>query len=283
MRTRGWIWRLVAELPAVVAGIALMTVATALLPLPWAGTAALLGWFVAAGLALTRPGERLLARAVLAGRRPTTAERAVLAGPIAALTAEGMWPATVGILVTTRPGWADGFGRRTVLVSRELITRMRPQQLTEDEVTALLVSAVGYLRLPTARWDAPLLWLSLPCLPLRVLAAAVGQATRGMVLIRFAWRIRALPIAAGAWQSATVQGTPGIAVLTVVVGLLSYLVPIASHRAARARQLAGDDFAVQAGHLHDLKRFLARFPHDEFAIERTHRLAPPPARLSVLR
>lgn len=283
MTTGALIWRLVAELPAVLGGVALAAVAAGLVPLPWVGTAALLGWFVLAGLTKTRTGERLLARVVLDGRQPTPAERAVLAGPLAELSANRMGPPTVDIVVTARPGWADGFGRRTVLVSSQLINRLRQQQLTQDEATALLVSAVGFLRSRAAGWDAPLLWLGLPCLPIRVLASAVGQATRGMVLVRFAWRIRALPIAAGAWHSATEQGNPGIAVLTVWVGLLSYLAPIAARRAARARQLAGDDFAAHAGQLDALRHFLARFPGDGFAIDRMHRLAPAPARLSVVR
>ena len=282
MRTRAQVWKLVAELPAVVAGIALMTVPTGLLPARWAG-AALLAWFVLAAAAGTRNGERVLARLVLRGRRPTPAEQAALAGPVSRLCAQGLGPPAVDLLVVDRPGWAEGFGRRTLLVSNQLVTGLRQQRHSEDEATALLVSAAGFGYSGFTRWDAPFLLLSLPFLPVRILAAAVGQATRGLPLVRFAWRIRGLPIAAGAWQCVTVHHSPQLAVVTLVFGVLTYLLPIVARRAQRELQLAADDFAAETGHLSGLTRFLARFPDDGFAIERLHRVSPPPVRLSVVR
>lgn len=283
MTASGKVWRLVAELPMAVAGVALVAVAAGLVSASWPGTAVLLGWLGLAGLAGSRAGERLLARSVLRGRRPTPAEQAVLAGPISRLCAQGLGPPAVDIWVVDLPGWADGFARRTVLVSTGLISRLRQQRLSEDEATALLVSAVGFARAGLPRLDAPLLLLGLPCLPFRIVAAAIGRATGSVaLLVRFSWRMRWLPLTVAAWQAATVHHRPSLAVLTAGFEVVTYLVPVASRRWLRALQLAGDDFAAQTGHTAGLCRFLARYPDDGFAVERLHRLAPPPARLTVV-
>lgn len=283
MTASGRIWKLVAELPAAVTGSALVAVLLGLLSPGWSGIAAMSAWFVLAGLAGTRAGERGLARLILRGREPTPVEQATLAGPISRLCAQGLGPPAVDIWVVDRPGWADGFARRTLLVSTELVRQLRQQRLSEDEAMALLASAIGRGRSGLPTLDAPLLLLSVPYFPFLTVAAALRHSTGARaVLISLAWRTRWLPIMAGAWQSAIVHHRPGLAAATISFGVLTHLVPIAFRRSSRALQLAGDDFAAQAGQTAGLIQFLGRHPDDEFAVERLHRLAPPPARLTVV-
>ena len=283
MKASGRIWKLVAELPAAVTGSALVAVLLGLLSPGWSGIAAMLAWFVMAGLTGTRAGERGLARLILRGREPTPVEQATLAGPISRLCAQGLGPPAVDIWVVDRPGWADGFARRTLLVSTRLVKHLRQQRLSEDEAMALLASAIGRGRSGLPTLDAPLLLLSVPCFPFLTVAAALRRSTGAIaMLISLAWRTRWLPIMSGAWQSATVHHRPGLAAATISFGVLTHLVPIAFRRSSRALQLAGDDFAAQAGQTAGLIQFLGRHLNDEFAVERLHRLAPPPARLTVV-
>ena len=124
--------------------------------------------------------------------------------------------------------------------------------------------------------------LGLPCLPIRMLAAGVGAATSGMVLIRFAWRARVVVLAVAVWQAVTVYGLPWLAIGVGLLGFLSYAAPVAARRALRMMQLVGDDFTVQSGHQPGLARFLTRFG-DDFSAERLHRITPVKPRLSVVR
>lgn len=280
---RSVVWKVITEIPALVGSAALMLVALGLLP-PWAAAVVLATGSVGAVWSLTARGERAVARFVLGARPPTAVEWAGLAHPITVLCSQQLGPPAIDVLVVDRPGWpAHGFGRRTLLVTRDMITSTRRGQLGPDETTALLVAGVGALRTAIPRFDAPVAVLTLPVLPLRVVAAVLAGTLGRIPLVGFAWRIRFLTVGIAAWQMAD-SGLPvALSVVAVVVGVLSYLVPVARHRVWRALLLAGDDFASAAGHGPALLRFLRRFPDDEFLVGRVHRLAPPVPHLSVVR
>ncbi len=282
MRVWMWLLKLVGELPAVLAGMAIAVVAAGMLPSGWASLAAWLTGLVLACWSHSRAGERWVARLVLRARPPTPTEHGLLAGPITTLCGQRLGPPAVDVLVVDHRVLApEGFGRRTVLVPAELITRYRQGWLTEPEVTALLVGAVGFLRCGVTRADGPATVLGLPCLPIRMLAASIGAATSGMVLIRFAWRARVVVLAVAVWRAVTVYGLPWLAVGVGLLGFLSYAAPVAARRALRMMQLAGDDFTVEAGHQPGLARFLTRFG-DDFSVERLHRITPVRPQLSVV-
>lgn len=280
---RSVVWKVIAEVPALVGSAALMLVVIGLLP-PWAAALVLGAGPVWAIWSLTARRERGVARLVLGARPPTAVELTGLAHPITVLCGQQMGPPAIDVMVVDRPGWpAHGFGRRTLLVTRDMITCSRRGQLSRDETTALMVAGVGALRTAVPRFDAPLAVLTLPVLPLRVVAAVVAATLGRIPLVAFAWRIRFLTVGIAAWQMAD-SGLPiALSVVAVVVGLLSYLVPVARNRVWRTLLLAGDDFASAAGHAPALLRLLRRFPDDEFLTGRAHRLAPPVPHLSVVR
>lgn len=275
-------WKLLAVAPALLASLVVGSLIHGLLPV-WAQPLWLLGGATAIGASQTRVGERSLAWLVHGARGLRPGEQAALADAITRLCAQKMGPPLVEVRVVAHPSWAPGgFGRRTLLASDQMIIALRRGNLSLDEAVALLVAGVGMAHSPINRWDGLIAALTLPWLPLRAIFGGIAQAMQLVPLVWFAWRIRVVVIGIAIWQQAAagrIWLTAGVA----TVGAISYLAPLAASRLNRALQLAGDDFAAANGHTTGLTRYLRRFPGDDFAVQRLHRLAPPTPHLSLAR
>ena len=239
-------WRVVSQLPAVLASCGIVGAVTVLVPSPWGGVIAA-GWIALIGMARRPTVEHGLARLIGSARSLTEPERAALAGPLTQLRAVNPDPPALQVLVI--PGaWVDaaGFGRGTLLVTQALVDGLRHGQLDAAEVTALLMSAAGQIRSGITRLDGLLTAVTLPWLPGRVVTQAVARAAGWLPLVGFAWRLRAITIGIAVWQ-ALAEGRGWAALGLTAIGVLSYLTPHAATRAARAVVLAGDQYAADHG------------------------------------
>lgn len=268
-------WKVISEVPAVLASCVLASWVLVLAPPPW-GAAVVLAW-LAVILTASRPAvERALATLVMGARQLTAWERAALAEPLTQLCAQAGSPA-IDVLVTACPDLgATCFGRRTLLLTRPLLDALQQHQLPTAEATALMMSAAGQIRSGGTSQDGLLTALTLPWLPIRGLARGVAHVAGWIPLVGFAWRIRALTFAVAVGQTA-MEGRGWMALAITVTGVYSYLQPYATRRATRALILAGDEFAADHGHAPPLRRTLSRYRCDDFLLERLHRLTPPPA------
>lgn len=276
------VWKVIAELPGLLGALIVMAMLTGPVQ-PWARLVVAAAGIGVAVWSQTRAGEELMAR-LAGGRPPTAGERATLEDPITRLCAQQLGPPAIEIMVVNRPGsGAVAFGRRTLLVTSDLINDCRRGQLGADEAAALMAAGVGFLRSGLDRWDGLIIALTVPWLPVRGLAHGVANVLRRVPLVGFAWRVRAVVIGIAVWQLAVDNGLPVLAVFLGAVGALSYVAPVAARKLSRSLFFIGDQFAADAGHGPALARFLRRFPTDDLAVERLHRLAPPVPRLSVVR
>lgn len=280
MRTVGW--KMLAEAPGLLASLVIWSMVYALLP-GWARSVALVAAALLAAASQSRVGERLLTGLAVGARRPSRAEQATLADGITKLCEQRMGPPAIDVRVVRHPGWGVGaFGRRTLLVSREMIIAVRRGTLNQEEVDALLVAGVGMLRSGIVCWDGLIAAATLPWLPVRTVFAGVVQVMAWLPLVGFAWRVRAVVIGIAIWQQGA-EGQVGLAVSLAVLCAISYLAPVAARKLSRTLLLVGDQFALRAGHSPGLARFLRRFLGSDLAVERLHLLAPPAPHLSVVR
>ena len=249
-------WKVISEVPAVLASCVLGSWVLVLAPPP--GAAAVVLTWIAVILTAPRPAvERALATLVMGARQWTPWERAALAEPVTQLCAHA-GPPEIDVLVTASPGLgAAGFGRRTLLLTRPLLDALRQHQLPTAETTALMMSVAGQIRSGGTSQDSLLTALTLPWLPIRGLARGVTHVAGWIPLVGFAWRIRALTFAVAAGQTA-IEGRGWMALTITVTGVYSYLQPFATRRATRALILAGDQFAADHGHAPPLRRTLSR-------------------------
>lgn len=272
-------WRVVSQLPAVLASCGIVGALTVLVPSRWGGVIAL-GWIALIGMARRPTVEHGLARLIGSARSLTEPERVALASPLTQLCAVNPSPAMQVLVIPGAGVDATGFGRGTVLVTQALVDGLRHGQLDAAEVTALMMSAAGQIRSGITRLDGQLTAVTLPWLPGRVVTQAVARAAGWLPLVGFAWRIRAITIGIAIWQ-ALAEGRGWVALGLTAIGVLSYLTPYAAARAARAVVLAGDQYAADRGYGPPLCRILSRCRGDEFVLERLHHLTPP-SRLAVV-
>ena len=203
MRTVGW--KMLAEAPGLLASLVIWSMVYALLP-GWARSVALVAAALLAAASQSRVGERLLTGLAVGARRPSRAEQATLADGITKLCEQRMGPPAIDVRVVRHPGWGVGaFGRRTLLVSREMIIAVRRGTLNQEEVDALLVAGVGMLRSGIVCWDGLIAAATLPWLPVRTVFAGVVQVMAWLPLVGFAYAVRRIPLA--------------------TVGLLQYIAP----------------------------------------------------------
>ena len=267
-------WRVVSQLPAVLASCGIVGAVTVLVPSRW-GVVIALGWIALIGSARRPTVEHGLARLVGSARTLTELERVALAGPLTQLCAVHRGPPALQVLVIPGVGVdATGFGRGTVLVTQGLVDGLRHGGLDSAEVTALLMSAAGQIRSGITHCDGWLTAVTLPWLPGRIVTQVVARVAGWLPLVGFAWRLRAITVGIAVWQALT-EGHGWAALGLTAIGVFSYLTPHAATRAARAIVLAGDQYAADHGYGPPLCRILSRYRGDEFVLERLHHLTSP--------
>ncbi|MFZ1372206.1 MAG: hypothetical protein WAS01_00185 [Nostocoides sp.] len=170
--------------------------------------------------------EPLVVRVVYGGA-PLTAEDHRALGPVlAVLSSYGLGPPTVRFWV--RHGSpADGpisVGRRSVLVSRGLITAISSGEVGVERAAVLLAQAAGLVRGGATRGDLCIRFWTLPWV---VLTYGMVGAARGfgvLPLVRMTWKARWLLTVVAAAQ-AMAESHVALAGLVVGIGAISYLWP----------------------------------------------------------
>lgn len=176
-------------------GVAVSTVLTPALvsvlpgPLPWA--LSLAGVVTVTGL-LAGAREPAAVRTLFGARALTAAERAALAPAIVLLCQRGLGPPLVRLWLQpgVRTVCARGAGRRSVLVSAELISQVRLGRLPPDQAAAVIAHAAGLVRVGAVRSEVALEVWSIPWRFLRGLGGAAADASGRLPLVRLMWRAR---------------------------------------------------------------------------------------------
>lgn len=273
MRAR--VSRALADAP----GVAVSTVVTAVLvsvlpgPFPWAVYAAAAAATV--GL-LAGAGEPAAVRALFRARALTPAEAAALAPAIVRLCERGLGPPLVDLylLPGARTVSARGAGRRSVLVSGELLSRVRLGRLPPDQAAAVIAHAAGLVRVGALRSEVAVRLWTTPWRFLRGLALAVGAAGGRLPLVTLMWRARFVVGLVALGQGVT-AGQPEAAVagaLSAAVIGLSYLVPRWERAWSEHLRAVGDEQVAHAGLAPALADFLLRQSRSAATFERVHAL-----------
>ena len=220
----GWPKARAVSVPIVTSTAITCAVGAVLPPLP--GLALFTLGMVFACLLVVGRMEPLVVRVVYGGA-PLTAEDHRALGPVlAVLSSYGLGPPTVRFWV--RHGSpADGpisVGRRSVLVSRGLITAISSGEVGVERAAVLLAQAAGLVRGGATRGDLCIRFWTLPWV---VLTYGMVGAARGfgvLPLVRMTWKARWLLTVVAAAQ-AMAESHVALAGLVVGIGAISYLWP----------------------------------------------------------
>lgn len=259
-------------------GVAVSTVVTAAAsvlpgPLPWV---VWIGVVAATVGLLAGAGETTAVRALFGARALTPAEAAALAPALVLLCQRGLGPPLVRLYLWpgVRTVSARGAGRRSVLVSAELVSQVRLGRLPPDQVAAVIAHAAALVQVGAVRSELGTRLWTTPWRFLRGLARAVSATGGRLPLVALMWRARfflglvALGQGVSAGQpEAAVAGALGAA----VVGL-SYLVPRWEDSWAARLRAMGDEHVARAGLAPALADFLLRQSHSAATFERVHSL-----------
>ncbi|WP_185749106.1 hypothetical protein [Humibacillus xanthopallidus] len=260
-------------------GIAVSTVVTAALAASLPGP---LGWVVFLGVLslalvlLAGAGEPAALRGLFGARALTPAEATALAPAIVLLCQRGLGPPLVCLYLWpgVRTVSAAGAGRRSVLVSAELVSQVRLGRLPPDQAAAVIAHAAGLVRVGALRSELGMQLWTIPWRLLRALARGVGAAGGRLPLVALMWRARFVVglIALGQGVSAgQVEAVVAGALSAAVVGL-SYLVPRWEKAWAAGLQALGDKQVARAGLAPALADFLLRQSRSAATFERVHAL-----------
>ena len=201
----------------------------------------------------------------------TAAEQAAMAPTIAVLCQQGIGPAAVDVYRTDSwPGWrARGTGRRSVVMTGDLLRGVRSGRLSTGEAAALLAHACAAPLLGRTRWEGPLLLGLLPWAQGRLLLLTlwtVAAPFQGIFLL--GWKIRFVYVIVGiiqAWPQAR-----WLATLVFLIGVATYWHPAAVRAVTRLRQREGDTFTVQHQLGPHLVCVLNRASRSDALLERVH-------------
>ena len=169
---------------------------------------------------------------------------------------------------------AYGVGRRTVVVTSGLVRAVRDGRLPVDQAAAVLTHGAGAVVSGAVRSDLALEFCTLPWQIARGILSALTAPFRRLPLLSLAWKCRFVVATVAAGQSA-MAGQPGVAVLIVTVGALTYLTGRWERTWARALVTIGDTAVREAGLGDALARFLLRRSRSFEAHERAHALSRP--------
>ena len=162
-------------------------------------------------------------------------------------------------------------GKKSVLLSGGLVTRVQHGQLPHDQVAALMGGAVGHLMHRHTRFDIALEFWTIPAQLIRAVVMAIAGAPAWQSLTRFAWSTR--PVAAGvAIVQAITEGHPAMGTVLAVVLALTYLTPWWTRLWAQRAQQECDQFVLDHGLGNALSDFLRLRP-DPAVFDRIHHLS----------
>ncbi len=138
--------KVLALAPAVVVSTVLTCLVGALLP-PLAGLVLFAGGLTLTALLAAGALEKQAVRVLYGARELSPAEACALAPALTQLCQRGLGPPVVRLYVrpATRGVCSTPAGKKSVLVSGGLITRVQHGQLPHDQVAALMAGAVGHL------------------------------------------------------------------------------------------------------------------------------------------
>lgn len=240
---------LIVGVPAIVASTLLWVVALALMP-PMFGLAGSLIGIVALGLVAAGLGERVAVPLLARARELTAAEQAVLAPVLAHVALSGSDVDSRRLLVrkvvTARTWPAELLGREHVVVAQWMIEATHRGGLSLDQVTALIVHAVGRHRAEGRRGEVAMLVWTLPWHGGAALVRGIGRVAGWFPIIRFAWAFRG-GIGVVALVQQIDEGRPALGVLAGSIVALTYLVPAANGAKAHQVEVAGDDAVARHG------------------------------------
>lgn len=247
--------------PGLVASTLLVTVLGAGLP-DAAGAALAYGGLSVAILLCLGTGERTAVRLLFRARTLTTTERTALAPIVTSLCQLGLGPPLIHLYAARRPGAAEAtaVGRRSVIVSQELVMAVQARRIPPGEALALVVHASALARAGITRSDPAIEFWSLPWTVVRMLTRPFSPR-RG--LFAFAWKGRFVIIGLAIYQFAT-DGPPVIgpvfAGMTTLLLLLSYASPVWRRSWRAYLTAAGDRAVAEHGLGPALATYLRRFP-----------------------
>lgn len=241
-------WRAVAAAPAMVASALLLLVAFG-----WAGQwdgVVLLAW-LAAGLGLlTRSGERVAVRVACRFRRPSAAQRTLVAAVIAdAERTCGLRPDELDWYVRRerRPN-AYAAGGRSIAVTTGLVESFLAGRTSREAVCAVLVHELGHHRAGQAtRFTLATMWLGAPW---RRTAGFTLGFCLGLVGRRQSLKLTAV-VAAGVLVTAVVQSLQRSdwvsAAVLAALPIFGLGAPLADAALSRASERAADRYTVAVG------------------------------------
>ena len=270
-----WLIKTWAVGPGLATSAVLLGLVLAALPAPFAlgAAAVIVGVLLAAGAAVSEgPAVR-----VLWATRPLRAdERDDLAVVLTLLCRAGLGPPVIDLRV--RPGRAvaaAGTGRRSVVLTAELVQAVAAHRLPTEQAVAVLVHTATVVRSRQVRWDPVIACASLPWNGLRVLARVVSARPQRLPLVALAWRARWIVLSVAVTQAAS-ERQVGLALTTAVLGVVSYALAPGERRWHEHLCRIGDAGVVKAGYGDALAAFLSRTDHSPATRARVRTLSATP-------
>lgn len=241
------VWRMVAAMPAMLGSTCLLLVLLGFLGRR--ESVAMLAWLASAAVVLTRPGERMFARAVFGMRRLPDGEARVVAAVWArALHVSGCDGDAVDLLMQAGDAAnAYAAGRRTVAVTGGALREFTARRLSEDQFCAVLVHEIGHLRTGGTRFGLVVLWLTMPwrCACRWLLTGCYRVAGRGQPLPLLSV-VAAAGVGVAVVQSAQ-RGEWLAAGVLMVLAVCAVVCPVLDALISRRAEFAADRFAISCG------------------------------------
>lgn len=276
-RVARWTSKAAAVAPALVVSTVVTSMVGSLLP-PLAGAALFVGGLLLTVALLFGRMESAAARLVLVSRPARPQELGDLAPALTLLCRAGLGPPIIDLRVRVGQATiaAGGMGRRTVVISRGLLDAVVDGALPQEQAAAVIGHAAALTRAGWVRSDAAIAYWSLPWQVLREGAVAVARVGRHVPLTAAVWRLRGVVIGIAVVQNIH-QGHIALATVLVILGLVSYAMPLAERRWQKQLMAAGDSAVTKVGLGAPLAAFLARYPASPTDRARARALDPAPA------
>lgn len=172
-------------------------------------------------------GLEALAVRVLRGGRPVAPDEAVAIAPALELLRRhgGIPPDFRLYVITGSTGWdAWGSGRRSILMTEDLLWATSRGVLDDRVVAAFVAHAVGRVRHGLTRNDLAIDFWSLPLALIRGVLGMLLANVATQPMVAFSWRARVVLGSAAVTQTAMAGHYPMAVVIAAIV-LVSYLVP----------------------------------------------------------
>lgn len=218
----------------------------------------------------TGAGERHAARVLMCSRPLDDLEKAALADVVTRLTSHGYGPPGIEVRVARMLPWATAFGRRTLVLSQDLVDAVIFDRIPEQEVLAIATHAAAASREGGSRWGGgSALYLA----PWRLLDAMLAAPRRG--ILGTAWSLRWIVLVVAVIQN---HQRPIAAAAISVVGALTYVSPAADAACTRELEDRGDIALVELGLGRVLAGVLRRQPAQRRLVERVRVLEQAPKR-----